>query len=230
MEHPRIDDNKIIDHYLVGQLSPDDEAAFEEHLFECTDCLEKVQWGEELRRGLRTVATEDTARATVALGWMAWLRQLGSARRAGLASLALLVTLLPAVVLWQQVELAQLRSRAAGSSALTEPIGDLAVLSMGVVRDAEPVEVRVDPEKAAVLLSLELPRVDADRYRVTLVDVDGSVQWRGDDLEPSLYDTLMVILPSTYLVPGSYRITIEAMSSAGASSAGELEFRVVSSM
>lgn len=227
MEHPRIDDDKIIDHYLVGQLAPEDEAAFEEHLFECSDCLEKVQWGEELRRGLRTVATEDITRATVAFSWMAWLRQLGSSQRAGLASLGLVVALLPVALLWQQAELTRARSAAGGGAELSAPIGDLSVVSMGVVRDAEIVEIRLDPAKQAVLLSLELPTVDASRYHVTLRDAAGSVRWRGDDLEPNLYDTLMVVLPSTYLTPGSYRLAIEALPASGVGSPAEIEFRVL---
>ncbi len=227
MEHPRIDDDQIIDHYLVGQLPPEDEAAFEEHLFECSDCLEKVQWGEELRRGLRAVVTEDITRATAAFSWMAWLRQLGTAQRAGLASFALVLALLPAALVWQQARLGGARSALGGASELSQPIGDLTVISMGVVRDAEVVELRLDPAKEAVLLSLELPTVDAARYRVTLRDAAGNVRWRGDDLEPNLYDTLMVVLPSTYLDAGSYRLTIETLPASGTGSVSEIEFRVL---
>jgi hypothetical protein len=101
---------------------------------------------------------------------------------------------------------------------------------LGVVRDAtgapDGAELRLDPGRAAVLLSLELPTVTAGRYRVTLRDAAGKVLWRGDDLEPNLYDSLMIALPSSYLAPGSYRITVEALSAAGAEPAGEIKFRV----
>lgn len=231
MEHPRIDDEKVLDHYLVGGLPPEDEALFEEHLFECADCLEKVKWGEELRRGLRAVAAEDAARVTVSLGLVAWLRSRRPAQLAGLMALALAFVVLPALVLRQQAELTHLRSAAppTASVGLAKPMGDFLVVSLGMVRDAsvDGVEVRLDPNKEAILFSLELETVDASRYRVTLLGVTGEVLWSGDDLEPNLYDTLLVALPSSFLAPGSYRIEVEGLLATGGAPAGEMVFRVL---
>lgn len=232
MDHPRIEEDRVVDRYLAGRLTPEDEAAFEEHLFECADCLEKVQWGEELRRGLQAVAAEDAARVTVSLGLMAWLRGRRPMQLAGLAGLALAVVLLPAVVLWQQAELGRMQTTiqqlARRGTGLAEPTGAFLVVSLGMVRDGgEVAEVRPDPERQTILLSLELQTVEAPRYRVTLRDAAGEVLWTGDGLEPNLYDTLLVALPSSYLTPGSYRITIEGQSAAAAEPVGEMEFRVL---
>ena len=68
MDHPRIEAEGIVDRYLAGRLSDEDEADFEEHLFACSACLAEVETGEQMRRGLREVAAEDTARAVVAAG------------------------------------------------------------------------------------------------------------------------------------------------------------------
>lgn len=237
MDHSRIDDERIVDRYLAGRLPPEEEALFEEHLFECADCLEQVEWGEELRRGLGAVAAEEAARAAAAgglasLGLVAWLRSRRPAKLAALAGLGLALALLPALVLWQRAELVRLREAgprvAAGGSGLARPTGDLFVVPLGVVRDAGDVAViRSHPEKDAVLLSLELPPGPAARYRVTLLDAAGEVLWSGDGLEPNLYDTLLVALPSSYLTPGSYRITLQALTTVGAEAAGEIELRVL---
>jgi hypothetical protein len=231
MEHPRIDDEQIIDRYLAAQLGPEDEALFEEHLFACAGCLEQVQWGEELRRGLRAVAAEEAARASVAVGLMAWLRGRRPGQLAGLAGLALALVLLPALLLWQQGELSRLRQAggqvATGSAGFVGPVSDFLVVSLGVVRDAgDAVEIRPEPGKEAVLLSLELPVATFPRYRATLRNTAGKVLWQGEDLEPSLYDTLLVALPSSYLAPGGYRITVEGLSAAGAEPVGEIRFRI----
>ncbi len=229
MGHPRIDAERIVDRYLAGRLPPEDEALFEEHLFACAACLEEVEAGEELRRGVGAVAAEDAARATAALGVVAWLRSRRPAQRAGLAALALALVLLPAVVLWQRAELSRLRAgQQVAGPGLTAPVGDFMVVSLGVVRDAsDEVSIRPDPETKAVLLSLELPAVAAARYRVTLADAAGRVLWTGDDLEPNLYDTLLVALPPSFLPAGSYRITVEGLSASGAEPAGEMAFRVL---
>ncbi len=233
MEHPQIDDEAILDRYLVGRLSEADEALFEEHLFACAACLEHVQSGEALRRGLRAVAAEDAARATATLGLLAWWRGQRPVARLGLAGLAMLVALLPAVLLWQQLELRRIRG--AGTSiarggVLAAPMGNLQVVSLGVVRgneDRDGTAVRPDPEKGALVLSLALPTIDARVYRVTVHDAAGTERWRGDGLEPNLYDTLMVILPSTYLVPGRYRITVEAQAQGDVRPVGEMALRIL---
>lgn len=249
MEHPRIDDERVVDRYLAGRLLPEDETRFEEHLFVCGDCLEQVEAGEELRRGLRAVAAEDAAHAAAfqqraravvkrqateglaTLGLVAWLRSRSPAARAGLGALALVFALLPAVVLWQQVELGRLRDAGPkiATGGLAAPAADFQVVSLGVVRDAgvDAVAIRPDPEKDAVLLSLELPPGTAPRYRVTLRDAAGEAIWTGDELEPNLYDTLFVALPSSYLAPGSYRIEVEALLASGTEPAGEMAFRVL---
>jgi hypothetical protein len=150
--------------------------------------------------------------------------------------LALVLALLPAVALWQQTELSRLRlaqQTAVGGGGFVEPMGDFSVVSLGVVRDViDAVEIRPDPRKTALLLSLELQTVDASRYRVTLRDATGGTLWIGDQLEPNLYDTLLVAMPTSFLSPGSYRITVEGVSAADEQSvgelAGEMEFRILS--
>ncbi len=241
MDHPRIDEEEILDHYLAGRLPAEEEARFEEHLFECAECLEKVRWGEELRRGLREVVTEDAARAGVALGLVAWLRRRRPAQLVALATLATmalaLVVLPSAIVLRQRGKLRGLqeeareagRGAAAASGGVARPLSDFLVVSLGVVRGAgaPEVELRSNPAKDAVLLSLELEAVGAASYRVTLRDEAGGVLWRGEDLAPNLYDTLLVALPSAFLAPGRYRITVEAHAAGGVEPAGEVRLRVL---
>lgn len=220
MEHSRIEAENIVDRYLVGRLPPEDEELFEEHLFECTDCLAEVQAGEQMRRGLREVAAEATAQVAVAegvrtLGILAWLRHRSPGQLAGLASLALAFVALPALFLEQQAEidrLRQLAERPASRPTAAEPNGDFEVISLGVTRSAvaEETVIRRSAEPKTVLLSLELEEVLADRYRVTLRNETGGIVWHGEGLEPSLYDSLLVSLPPEFLAPGSYRLSAEA--------------------
>lgn len=248
MEHPRIDDDKILDLYLAGQLGAEDEELFETHLFECADCLAEVEAGEELRRGLRAVALQDAvrqdtvrqdapaqdtapeqmARAAVTLGLLAWLRRRPAVRFGGLAALALILMLPSAMLLRQRAELGRLRA-AGAETGLAAPTGDFLVVSLGVARDADraETEIRLDPEKAIVLLSLELQDVTAPRYRVTLRHEDDEIRWRGDSLEPNLYDTLLIALPTSFLEPGRYRIQIEGVTATDDQPAGEMRLRVL---
>ena len=78
-----------------------------------------------------------------------------------------------------------------------------------------------------MLLSLELSAVTAAEYRVTIFDRSEQVVWRGEGLEPSLYDTLMIAVPSSFLSPGEYRATIESLPFSTGGTVDTLEFRVV---
>lgn len=205
MDHPEIEDSQVVERYLAGRLPEEDEARFEEHLFACTACLEQVEAGEELRRGLREVAAEEATRAAVATGFLAWLQRRSRGQLGGIAAFALAVMLLPSVLLWQQ------RTAPTGGG-LDRPLSDFQMISLGVERDAGgAVEIRPEAGKDAVLLSLELPLgAGSSRYGVTLRDAGGEVLWQEGDLEPNLYDTLLVALPTSYLDPGSYRVTVRS--------------------
>ncbi len=233
MQHSRIDAENFVDRYLVGRLPPEDEELFEEHLFACAECLEKVQAGEQMRRGLQEVAAGEVARIAMAervrsLGILAWLRHRSAGQLAGLASLALAFVVLPVLVVRQQAEIAQLRSQAEapdpGRGA--EPSGDFRVISLGVTRSAaaEAVVIRRSPK--TVLLSVELEGTLADRYRVTLYDESGELLWSGEGLEPSLYDSLLVSLPPEFLAPGEVRLRVEAEAGDGSEMPPELRLRV----
>ncbi|MDY7093556.1 MAG: anti-sigma factor [Acidobacteriota bacterium] len=252
MDHPRIDDEHVLDRYLAGRLAPEDEALFEEHLFECGECLEAVQAGEELRRGLQQVAAEDgtpnaapeglprALESATETGALAWLRSRRPPQLMGLLAVALALVVMPVLLLRQGAELDRLeqenaRLTAAGGGqsepgvwTLAEPLANLAVVSLGVSRDAGgTVEIRPDPQSDALLLSLELPAVDAAHYRVDLRDTAGETLWSSGELEPTLYDTLLVALPPSFLPPGEYRIEIHRAPSESSAPAAEMAFRVL---
>lgn len=236
MEHPRIDEEHVGDRYLAGELSDDDVEAFEEHLFECEACLEAVEWGEELRRGVRSVGANADFVAGVdddsipdqpveirpiSKPWLA-----SPAGSAAFGAMALALLALGFVTIRQNGELTRLRdlqpqAPPGVAAGFDEPTADFQVASLGVVRDGSATEIRLDPARSVVLLSLELPDVTAATYQVTLFDDAGQVVWQGAGLEPSLYDTLIVALPSSFLSRGSYRI---AAQDSNGTQGGEFEF------
>ncbi|MEM8932795.1 MAG: zf-HC2 domain-containing protein [Acidobacteriota bacterium] len=205
LDHPRIDDEHVIDRYLAGRLPAEMEARFEEHLFGCGSCLAAVEAGEHLRRGLREVAAEAAAPPTS--GLVAWWPRRPASRRPLLALAASLVLLVPLAMMWRAGD----TTSTAPPTRLAEPLGGVPVIALGPVREAAaPTPIRVDRTMEMLLLSLELPAVTAATYRVTLVDGAGSEIWRGSGLEPNLYDALAVVVPADYLAPGIYRAMVDA--------------------
>lgn len=111
---------------------------------------------------------------------------------------------------------------------LTQPQVNTPVFPLGVVRGesaASPIELGPAPEW--LVLSLELPQVEYDTYRATLLDARGQAVWKGDGLKPTASDTLTILLYSATLQPGtSYRFHLEGLTEGGKSvPAGDIPFR-----
>ncbi len=248
MEHPTIEQKGVLDHYLAGQLEPEDEAAFEEHLFTCPDCLRQAQAGEELRRGLADLRGETARVPTAAPGdetsgasastlsfpspptapARSW-RSLAVAAMLVLAPLGVLA--LRGVDYGRQLAVAEdqlstvRRSLDTVESELetlrhsrtrVRPAAALRLLPLGVSRAGEAAAVPVlepPPEPSSGgdtpwVISLELTatpqRPLADAYSLRLLDGDGGVRFHAEGVEPTSYDSLLVILPQGFLEAGDY--------------------------
>ncbi|HWN42019.1 MAG TPA: zf-HC2 domain-containing protein [Thermoanaerobaculia bacterium] len=281
MDHRRIEEQNVAELYVTGRLSPEDEETFESHLLECSECRESVGWADDLRTSIRAVAAEDAARASVQLGFLAWVSRRTRTARAGLLMAALLAV--AALPVWLQAdrsrlarELTEARSEAQTAtdrptapapapaapqtvpaapdiSALEklaeenrllaeqlresreqlaqvdEPQINTPIVSLGVVRGESDATVELGPSPEPILLSLELPQVEYDTYRVTLLDNRNKTVWQKDGLEPTASETLTILFPSERLKAGtSYRFRLEGMEPGGrAVDIGDIPFRAV---
>jgi len=239
MDHPRIEREHVIDGYLAGRLAPAEEQAFEEHLLECPGCLEEVRWGEDFRASLQGAAAQDVVRITVLPGVLMRALRSRAGRWAALAALGLLL-LFPGWLLYRQASLereietvrADRQTLEARLQQLAGPRGNARLVPLAVTRgsqDETTVEVHTADEPGWLVLSVELPAVEYPRYRVTLLSETGERLWQGEDLQPSLYDSLLLTVHSDFLAPGEYRLRLEGVNAEGtASPAGQVPFLVTS--
>jgi hypothetical protein len=115
MDHRLVEEQNVAAAYVAGQLGPEEEEAFEEHLLECRECRERVVLAEDLRSSFHAMAAEDAARA-VQIGLLAWLARHGRTVGLGLAA-ALLLTLSGGLL----VEQGKLRRELAATRAAPRP-------------------------------------------------------------------------------------------------------------
>jgi hypothetical protein len=112
MDHATIEEQQIVDRYVMGTLPPVEAARFEEHYLSCPECLDRLELAEAELRGFKRAAAQDTARlATVRqLALVAWLSRLGRSRQmAVLLTITMVLLLLPAgLTLRQRGELDRL--------------------------------------------------------------------------------------------------------------------------
>jgi hypothetical protein len=95
LNHATSQERNLVSLYVMGKLSPQEEAEFEEHLAECPQCLDEVELTEDFRAALQRVALEDAVRSRVLKrrGAFARLAAMGDWERAALLAVAMLLLL-----------------------------------------------------------------------------------------------------------------------------------------
>ncbi len=113
-------------------------------------------------------------------------------------------------------ELAKERqARAAIESEAAAPRVNVPIFLLAAARGGEqegrgPVNrIPLSVASGPVILTLELATVDYPSYRASLRTGDGEEVWQARGLRPDSRDTLVLLLPSRMLRPGSYRLGIE---------------------
>ena len=97
MEHSYIEEHNIADRYLLGHLSVEERARFEEHFENCMQCSNRLEAIDGLSTGLRIVAGEEVwrLRAHVEAGMLARIVRLSRASQTALLAGAMLLITLP---------------------------------------------------------------------------------------------------------------------------------------
>jgi hypothetical protein len=212
VDHTAIEAENIAERHLLGQLTAEEAARFEEHYLDCPECLEKLELTRRLQIGLREIAAEEGAR-TLAFGAML----AGLLRRPALRA-ALGLGLLVAVVLpWTLLlparsererlagELEQARAPQAGTPVVT--------LSPERSGPAEEASTRITLGAAEwVTLALEPPPAPSETaasYQVRLLDPDGKLRWQSGALSPDATGRVSVSLHASWLPGGPYQMELE---------------------
>jgi len=71
VDHAEIDAQQIVERFLAGRLAPAEAAQFEEHSLACSECLDRLEAADALRRSLKAVVAEEVATAVVGASLLA---------------------------------------------------------------------------------------------------------------------------------------------------------------
>ncbi|HEX4494805.1 MAG TPA: hypothetical protein VIE43_03970 [Thermoanaerobaculia bacterium] len=185
MDHTYIESHGLVERYHQGTLPPDEEARFEEHFVDCGECMEQLELARGFRKGLRSVAAEDAARAVAAAGLFAWLARRGRLAQWGMALAALLVAAgLPALWLLaagrgeQREWSARLEAQRQTGQELERKLGESESRRNEERRDLEAKLAAVKPPEAP--RGLASPLVNTPVFLLSAL--------RGDDGKPAVVD------------------------------------------
>jgi hypothetical protein len=230
MNHRAIEDGNLVERYVNRTLPAEELAPFEEHLVECAECLEQVEWTERLRDGLRAYAASTPVPRTAPRRVRAWPQARQFLPLAAGIAAAVVGTALVERTLWQaQLEReratsatwqsrydAERRGRAADAQdhAAPKPSANVKVLLLSAVRGAGPAAappLALAPADAWALLSLELePDPDFASYAARLRAPDGAELWHGEGLHAQ-GTALALLLPSDLLRAGRHTLDVSGV-------------------
>ena len=197
MTHSQIEQQDIIDRYLVRKLSPDVEAEFEDHYVACPECVDKLQ----LERQAIAIISETFAEGgTEPAGRRFFFPLSAWGLAAALSAVAVYVTAA------RRAPTPQVESP---RSALSLPVVELESYRAGATQIP-----KMTPElaKSAFLLRLDLRGVSThEAYSLTIVNDSGEHVWSGAATVPSGSDWLQVRIEGARLDAGAFWVRVSGL-------------------
>ena|SRR6266702_1841970 len=217
MNHQDALQEMAVERYLLGELSGATLDRFEEHLFECPQCVMDLQAGttfiDAARGELKAVARVAVQEKERSRGWISWLtspRFLAPALAA-----CLLVVAVESFVLLPRMrrEVAQVETPAV--------LNNLVLANAGARGDS--VAEIVAPEHGAFLLSVDVPaRSGFSSYLCSLYSPSGTLVWQTTVSPQQASDALLIHVPTGRTKEGLNTFVVQGLPAVDGSG-GKLE-------
>jgi hypothetical protein len=202
MDRRYIRDNQLIERYLRGTLTPDEEQAFEEAYVGDPELLAELELADRLRQGVKELGAGGELKR----------RPLGGSRfsapfsRAWAAAASVLVVVSLAISAGLYRDNASLRQD-------LETVADVEVrlLPLMTLRGAPESEIEAPREDELAVLLVDPGFTSYDVYRAVVSrrsDQSSAEIWAVEGLRPEFQDQLVVEMPGRLLPPGRYEIEV----------------------
>ncbi len=189
----------------------DERASFEEHFFDCSECLEQLEIARSLREAVKLSASTEP-KASLPAVRKPFFASLWP--RLALVAAGLIIVASPSFFLLRQRETARMELADARLALSEVEQTGPAVYIFDQVRgsNSQPSKRIVIPKLASwVVLSPELDLSQFQTYRAALLDHAHQPVWQKDHLRPASPDTIAISFLSTILTPGDYTLTLEGL-------------------
>jgi hypothetical protein len=212
-EHVR----ETIERYLLGEMSPEEEAQWEAHYIECSDCLKALERAKKLSRFLKHEGQIENGLLPKPGSKSGWFERFcgGSGFRPLLAAAGLVIVVgIIAIAGWmragslqQQIAHLQLPSVPQVSFSLQGP-------RRGVGREevGPPPEFQLPPGSESFMLAVP-PLTAIERssiYRAYVVGPEDDIVWTSPNLGfPSRTRRFTIFCQSSFFAPGDHELRIE---------------------
>ncbi len=221
MDHEQAVKGELAERYAFRELPEPDRDQFEEHLADCSRCLEDVRTAQTLAANARAVfqdeANSTIAQHTVASPVVPWWRRraafaFSSGLNLGLAALAI-------YAFFGIIPLLQTQKQSLEAPAIAESY---------VIHDAtrgaaaQSYSIR---QGASAAFRLDVPN-PAQTYTCVLEDVSEHSKKTYNLRGTGSTETLTLMIPTAGLAPGEYRVYLQGIGNGASESVAEFMLRV----
>jgi len=230
MDHQKIENEKIIERYIVGKLTKKEERAFEEHYFGCDQCFEAAREMEKAIAASQKVPEgADLIKPTKkpAFSLLDWLKSRFPIPvpipAFGIAAVLVLALLYPAyrgIFAVKHFEKQLNQPRANVPTYYLDETRD--------VREAEILEIKLERPDDTFILNFNIPeqKRDTSKFRTEILDQKSKVIWQNDDLKGlGEYKVFSIACPGAFFETGKYILKVYEIDSATQKQGKEVSFQ-----
>lgn len=204
MTHQDAVKGKIIEQYLLGELSGDSRDRFEEHLFDCQLCAADLKSGVTFLEAAQAEWAHP-APAVARVSPLAWLWQPWVLAPA-------LAACLMVIVYQSAVLLPHAKAENPQTASVVEPL----VLANAGARGAGTVPQIIISPRGIYLLTVDIPPAPgAAAFRCSLYSPAGAPLWHVDISPAQAHDAVILQVPGSTAVAGINELRVESLSSKG---------------
>ena len=189
MEHAEATESMAAERYVLGEMTPEDRDAFEEHFFGCVECAADVRHGEMIRAAVRTQVDQVRRPRWAVREWL---------------TAAAVVAVTAGIPVMQNVALRQQVAR-----MRTPHIGGFVSLVTAGSRGGEEPSVQAGDGPLTVEFEIP-PQPNARSYVVEVVDESHRVRAKDAVTADAARDTQHLLFPGGSLQPGRYSLEVHA--------------------
>lgn len=235
MDHEYAQNENLAERYVLGRLTEEERAGFEDHFMECEACLEAVEAVQDMAPALRAeaarsaaAAVETVARETEARAGLAVLLAAALRRPAGRALAAALLVAVLVPLAYLGLENRRLRGEAGSAGDVAAQLPTALLLPTRGGGDGGGPSVVLEPEQNRFTLLLEVePDPGIASYEAEIREAGGAPVWRGEGLEAAGGGLLALTFRAERVPPGEYQLRLSARGAGGGREpAGTFPFRV----
>jgi hypothetical protein len=219
MSHEQVTCSRAVERYVLGELTPEEREAFENHYFDCRDCYEQVKLEMQFLSRSRQVLDPEPEK-----GWLA--RLLGDLRRPAPAFACALLLCTLGMSVYQQSIIADLgRPRVEAAHLVFHG------QSRSGVRSAQSPKLVNVSRKGNISLTVQFtPTPEYSSYEARILSGSGRVQYSLPLPDTGLEEGSTVTLPASTLRPEKYSIVVEGSNHDGVKeeiAGGDFELRFI---